>query len=576
MKKLNYAWLEKALPKKETVKTLQKELGVDPKLVTLLVQRGINSFEEARTFFRPELESLHNPFLMQDMEAAVQRILSAHQNHERILVYGDYDVDGTTSVAMMASYLKTFHSSTDAYIPDRYKEGYGISFQGIDYAHDNGCTLIIALDCGIKAIDKVEYASQKGIDFIICDHHRPGKTWPKAAAVLDPKRPDCNYPFDELSGCGVGFKLIQALQEKRNRAFEELEIYLDLVSVSIGSDLVPMVGENRVLCTHGLDRLNYNPRPAFKAMMEAANKKQMTITDVVFTIGPRINAAGRIDHGQLAVNLLSSVDAVEIDELNENINELNATRRTLDKAITIEALNQIEELKDEDRKSTVVFHKEWHKGVIGIVASRLTENYYRPTIVFTQSGQVLAGSARSVKGFDVYNALNACADVLEQFGGHMYAAGMTMKPENYDAFKAKFEKVVSETITEEQLTPTMIFDLELNFAEITDKFYRIMKQFAPFGPGNMAPIFLTKNVVDAGGTKKVGADKTHLKLLIKDATAISFSGIAFSMGHWAEEINKGKPIDILYHIEENEWQGNVTKQLRILDIKLSNPQQAKT
>ena len=570
MKKLNYAWKPIEKPSSKTVKTLQKELGLDEKLSTLLAQRNVNTFEEARDYFRPDLESLHNPFLMQDMDAAVERIFSAHQNHERILVYGDYDVDGTTSVAMMASYLRTFHSSTDAYIPDRYKEGYGISTQGIDYAHDNGCTLIIALDCGIKAIDKVEYATQKGIDFIICDHHRPGKHWPKAAAVLDPKRPDCNYPYKELSGCGVGFKLIQALHEKRNRDFSELEVYLDLVSVSIGSDLVPMTEENRVLCAHGLSRLNYNPRPAFKAMMKAANKKQMTITDVVFTIGPRINAAGRIDHGQLAVDMLSSTDAVEIDELNETINELNATRRTLDKAITIEALNQIEELKDEERKSTVVFHKDWHKGVIGIVASRLTENYYRPTVVFTQSGDVLAGSARSVKGFDVYNALNACADVLEQFGGHMYAAGMTLKSENYDAFKAKFETVVSKTITEEQLTPVLTYDLELTFAEITDKFHRIMKQFAPFGPGNMAPIFLTKNVKNAGGTKTVGEDKSHLKLLIKDnSSSLPFSGIAFSMGYWAKEIKANKPIDILYHIEENEWQGRVTIQLRILDIKLS-------
>jgi len=369
----------------------------------------------------------------------------------------------------------------------------------------------------------------------------------------------------------VGFKLISALHEKRNRDFSELEVYLDLLSVSIGSDLVPMTEENRILCAHGLARLNYNPRPAFKVMMKAANKKQMTITDVVFTIGPRINAAGRIDHGQMAVDMLSSEDAIEIDELNENINELNATRRTLDKAITIEALGQIEELNDEERKTTVVYHQEWHKGVIGIVASRLTENYYRPTVVFTQSGDVLAGSARSVKGFDIYNALNACTDELEQFGGHMYAAGMTLKPENYQAFKTKFEKVVSGTITKEQLTPVLTYDIELTFTEITDKFYRIMKQFAPFGPGNMAPIFLTKNVVNAGGTRTVGADKSHLKLMVKDSSSsISISGIAFGMGYWLKEITANKPIDILYHIEENEWQGNVTKQLRILDIKLSD------
>jgi single-stranded-DNA-specific exonuclease len=486
-------------------------------------------------------------------------------------VYGDYDVDGTTSVAMMSSYLRGFHTPVESYIPDRYKEGYGISFAGIDHAHQKGCTLIIALDCGIKAIDKVNYAKKLGIDFIICDHHRPGEKWPNAAAVLDPKRPDCNYPFKELSGCGVGFKLIQALHERRNRAFEELEVYLDLLCVSIGSDLVPITGENRVLCFHGLKRLNSNPRPAFKAMMAAANNKNMNITDVVFTIGPRINAAGRIDHGHLAVNLLSATDDVEIDDLNATINEHNATRKALDQVITTEALQQIVTLKEENRKSTVVYSDNWHKGVIGIVASRLTENYYRPTVVFTKSNDVLAGSARSVKGFDVYNALSACAEELEQFGGHMYAAGMTMAPEKYDAFKAKFEEVVSATITEEQLTPIITYDEELLFHEITDKFYRVMKQMAPFGPENMAPVFLTKNLVNAGSTRTVGADKAHLKLhLLDPETNVAFEGIAFGFGDWEEDICSGCPVDIIYHIEENEWRGNVSKQLRVLDIKHSS------
>ncbi len=570
MGKLKYKWIKAEQLNAETVSMLEDSLGVETSLAKLLVQRHVSSFEEARSFFRPELDSLHDPYLLQDMDKAVERIFSANQNHEHILVYGDYDVDGTTSVAMMSSYLRGFHTHVESYIPDRYKEGYGISFAGVDYAHENGCTLIIALDCGIKAQDKVNYAKERGIDFIICDHHRPGDTWPQAAAVLDPKRPDCKYPFKELSGCGVGFKLIQALHEKRNRSFDELEQYLDLLCVSIGSDLVPITGENRVLCFHGLERLNTQPRPAFKAMMAAANKRNMNITDVVFTIGPRINAAGRIDHGQLAVNLLTAEDEVQIDDLNQTINEHNATRKALDQVITQEALNQILENKEEKRKSTVVFQEDWHKGVIGIVASRLTENYYRPTVVFTESNGVIAGSARSVKGFDVYNALSACADELEQFGGHMYAAGMTMDPKNYEAFKAKFEEVVSATITEEQLTPVIAYDQELKLHEITDKFYRIIKQMAPFGPENMAPVFLTKNLVNAGKTRTVGADKLHIKLhLIDPETNLAFDGIAFGFGDWEEDICGGCPIDILYHIEENEWRGNVSKQLRILDIKHS-------
>lgn len=570
MGKLKYKWVKAEQPNAETVANLESKLGLENSLSKLLVQRNVNTFEEARAFFRPELDSLYSPYLMQDMDNAVDRIFSANQNHEHILVYGDYDVDGTTSVAMMASYLRGFHNYVDAYIPDRYKEGYGISFAGIDYAHKNGCTLIIALDCGIKAQDKVNYAKEHGIDFIICDHHRPGDTWPNAAAVLDPKRPDCSYPFKELSGCGVGFKLIQALHEKRNRDFSELEQYLDLLCVSIGSDLVPITGENRVLCFHGLERLNSHPRPAFKAMMAAANKRNMNITDVVFTIGPRINAAGRIDHGQLAVNLLTATEEVEIEDLNQTINEHNATRKSLDQAITQEALSQIVELNEEERKSTVVYKEDWHKGVIGIVASRLTESYYRPTVVFTKSNGVLAGSARSVKGFDVYNALSACTEELEQFGGHMYAAGMTMAPEKYDAFKAKFEEVVSATITEEQQTPVIAYDEELLLTEVTDKFYRIIKQMAPFGPDNMAPIFLSKNLVNAGRTRAVGADKLHLKLHILDPeTNVALEGIAFGFGHWEEDICAGCPIDILYHIEENVWRGNVNKQLRVLDIKHS-------
>ncbi|HCQ12028.1 single-stranded-DNA-specific exonuclease RecJ, partial [Flavobacterium sp.] len=456
-------WTLKSKPEKEQVQKLQNELQVDETIATLLIQRGVETYEQARTFFRPSLSDLHNPYLMKDMDKAVSRIEKAIENGENILVFGDYDVDGTTAVSLVSSYLKSFYLNVATYIPDRYDEGYGISYKGIDYADDNGISLIIALDCGIKSIDHVAYANAKNIDFIICDHHRPGEQLPNAVAVLDPKRSDCFYPYDELCGCGVGFKLIQALAENRNQTIDDLIVYLDLVATAIAADIVPMTGENRVLAKFGLEVINSNPRPGIKALIQNVKKKVLTITDVVFIIAPRINAAGRIKHGNEAVALLTEFNLEQAEIFASEIEQYNADRKDLDKQITIEALSQIEQNNEKEKFTTVVYHESWHKGVIGIVASRLTETYYRPTIVFTKSGDKLAASARSVKDFDVYNALEACAEHLEQFGGHMYAAGMTLKEENYQIFKNAFEAEVQKTIPPDLLIPEISVDAEIDF-----------------------------------------------------------------------------------------------------------------
>jgi single-stranded-DNA-specific exonuclease len=504
---------------------------------------------------------------MADMDKAVNRILDAIETGEKILIYGDYDVDGTTSVALVYSYLKNFYPHLEYYIPDRYKEGYGISFAGIDYANENGHTLIIALDCGIKSIDKVEYATERGIDFIICDHHLPGDEIPKAVAVLDPKRVDCTYPFDELSGCGIGFKLMQAYSIKAGINLEKLYTYIDLVAVSIAADIVPIVGENRTLACMGLQKLNTNPLPGLKAIIEF-NKisRELSISDVVFIIGPRINAAGRIESGSRAVDLLISDHADGTVLPSADINDNNTTRRDLDRSITQSALDMI--AGDDaytNRRSTVVYSPDWHKGVIGIVASRLIENYYRPTIVLTKSGDQVAGSARSVKGFDVYEAILSCSDLLIQFGGHKFAAGLTMEEANVEAFIQKFEEIVSATITEESLTPEVEIDAEIDLAEITPKFYDVLKQFAPFGPGNMNPVFLTRGVRDRGYGRIVGS--THLKMDVQqDNPNLFFNAIAFGQGHYAENVAKKIPFDICYAIEPNEWNGKVTLQLNIKDM----------
>ncbi len=560
-------WTLKPKPDSEKVKALSQALGVDGIIASLLVQRGVETFEEARKFFRPSLKDLHDPFLMKDMDQAVNRIERAIAAGENILVYGDYDVDGTTSVALLSSYLKSYYPNISTYIPDRYDEGYGVSYKGIDFAADNDFSLIIALDCGIKAIDKVAYASEKNIDFIICDHHRPGKEIPKAIAVLDPKREDCSYPYKELCGCGVGFKLIQALGARRGQGVGDLLLYLDLVATAIAADIVPVTGENRILAHYGLKVINSNPRPGIKAVLKQVKKEKLTITDVVFIIAPRINAAGRMKHGNHAVALLTEADLERAQHFAAEIETFNTERRDTDKQITEEALQQILDKKEEKRMTTVVYHESWHKGVIGIVASRLTETYYRPTLVFTKSGEKLAASARSVTGFDVYNALESCAEYIEQFGGHMYAAGLTLFEKDFENFKNAFERVVSQTIDPHLLTPEIKVDAEIDLQDITPKFYRILKQFAPFGPGNMTPVFLTQNLKDTGWGKCVGEDKTHLRVVVQQGNSPQFTGIGFGMADKHDIACTGKPFKAVYCIDENEWQGNVSLQLRLKDIR---------
>ena len=560
-------WTIKPKPSEEKVKQLAAALKVEEFVATLLVQRGIETFEQARQFFRPTLADLNNPFLMKDMDKAVERIEKAIEKGENILVFGDYDVDGTTAVSLVSSYLKTYYPNVATYIPDRYDEGYGISFKGIDFADDNDFSLIIALDCGIKSIDHVAYAKERKIDFIICDHHRPGEFLPQAVAVLDPKRDDCTYPYDELCGCGIGFKLIQALGENRNQTIDDLVPYLDLVATAIAADIVPMTGENRVLAHFGLEVINSNPRPGIKALIHQIKKQTLDITDVVFIIAPRINAAGRIKHGNYAVELLSEFDFEQAQEFASQIEVYNSDRKELDKQITIEALLQIENNQEKERFTTVVFQEDWHKGVIGIVASRLIETYYRPTLVFTKSGDKYAASARSVKGFDVYNALEACSEHLEQFGGHMYAAGMTLREENYQLFKDAFERVVQQTIHPDMLTPEIAIDAEINFTDITPKLTRLLKQFEPFGPQNMTPIFLSKKVKDTGYSKKMGKEDEHLKLFVKQNNSEGIPAIGFGLGNKMELTTNKKPFEAVYCIDENEWNGKVSTQLRLKDIK---------
>ncbi|MBL4577426.1 MAG: single-stranded-DNA-specific exonuclease RecJ [Flavobacteriales bacterium] len=564
-------WVEKGIESQTAVENLASSLSVSNRLSALLVNRGINTFEEAKTFFRPQLDMLHDPFLMADMNVAIQRIEKALSATERIMVYGDYDVDGTTAVSLVYSFFSQITDKIDYYIPDRYAEGYGVSKQGIDFAIENGITLIICLDCGIKANDLIHYAKENNVDFIVCDHHLPGKELPPAVAILDPKRKECSYPYDELSGCGIGFKLVQAYAMKNNIDFKELHQYLDLTAISIAADIVPLTGENRVLAFFGLVEINARPRMGIRALLELAKaKKSLTLDNLVFIIGPRINAAGRIKTGRNAVRLLISNDEDEAKKTSALIDEHNLERRALDKEITAQALEMIEKSTQlQGQKSTVLYDPNWHKGVIGIVASRLIENYYRPTIVLTNSNGKAAGSARSVVGFSVYEAIEECSDLLMQFGGHKYAAGLTIKTENIEAFQKKFEEVVSSTIDSELLIPTLEIDAELHFADITGKFYRVLKQFAPFGPMNMTPVFKTTGVLDTGYAKTVGADQTHLKICVFDPEDMdkSFSAIGFGLGDKLDIIQSGEPFNICYTIEENEWNDKVTLQLNIKDIK---------
>ena len=564
-------WVEREVENLTAIAELQESLKIDSILADLLVKRGINTYEESRYFFRPALEQLHDPFLMKDMDVAIARIELAIQRGEKILVYGDYDVDGTTSVALTYSFFRKHHSEIDFYIPDRYREGYGISTQGIDYAFENGYTLIIALDCGIKSVDKIAYANEKGVDFIICDHHLPGDILPAAIAVLDPKRSDCDYPYKELSGCGIGFKLIEAYAQKHDLPFEEVSAYLDLVACSIASDIVPITGENRVLAWFGLHKLNTNPCKGLTALMNLSGRKDdLTITDVVFTIGPRINAAGRIDDAKHAVNLLIADNDAFAFEKGEIINTKNTERKEHDSLITEQALALIDTNPELiAKKTTVVYNQDWHKGVIGIVASRLTEKYYRPTIVMTNSNGMAAGSARSVIGFDLYEALSECSDLLEQFGGHKYAAGLTMKTENIPAFQQRFEEVVSRTITDDQLIQSINIDAEMALEHIDAKFFRILKQFEPFGPQNMAPVFLSRNVYTYGSATLVGTN--HLKMSVHQDNQTYFNCIGFGLGEFLPMINSGAPFDICYTIEENVWKEKRSIQLNIKGIRATLP-----
>ncbi len=572
MKAMEKNWILKSQGEGHKVERMSGELNISKPLATLLIQRGIHSFEEARDFFRPQLTQLHDPFLMKDMAVAIERIQTAVQGSEKVLVYGDYDVDGTTSVALVYTFLKKFHDSIDFYIPDRYNEGYGVSIKGIDYARETGASLIIALDCGIKAIDKVKYAKHHSIDFIICDHHNPGDEIPPAVAVLDPKRTGCSYPDKELSGCGVGFKLIQAYAARNNIPFEELIPFLDLVAVSIASDIVSVTGENRILAYYGLKQLNENPCTGLKAIIELAGiiDKEITLDDVVFKIGPRINAAGRMESGKSAVNLLIAKDKELAKVMGDKVDTYNSTRRNIDTSITQEALDIIgKDPELQKRKTTVLYNPKWHKGVIGIVASRLIDSWYRPTVILTESNGFATGSARSVFGFDLYQAVDACSDLLENFGGHKYAAGLTLKLENIPRFQKRFEEFVADTIIPEQLIPVVEIDTEISLSEISPKFYRILKQLEPFGPENMAPVFLTENVVDNGTGKPVGSSGEHLKLnLIQEEDPYKvYPAIAFQQGNLYKHISMGQGFDICYSLEENVFMGRANLQLNIKDIK---------
>ena len=560
-------WNIKQEPNKNKVQNLAKALNVDLSIAKLLVSRNIETFDEAKTFFRPSLDDLHDPFLMKDMDLAVNRIQKAIKNNENIMVFGDYDVDGTTAVSVVSSYLKEDYSNVVTYIPDRYEEGYGVSYKGIDFASDNNITLIIALDCGTKAVEKIDYASKKGVDFIIGDHHRPGKELPKAVAVLNPKRADCTYPYDELCGCGVGFKLIQALGVKKGETIEKFVPYLDMVATAIAADIVPVTGENRTLAYFGMQVINQNPRVGIKALITQANRPIINITDVVFTIAPRINAAGRMKSGIHAVNLLTETDEDKAKQFAVAIEKYNLDRKDLDKRITAEALRLIKKNEEETNFTTVVYDENWHKGVIGIVASRLIETYYRPTLVFTKSGDYYAASARSVKGFDVYKALEACSEFIEQFGGHKYAAGLTLTAENYPKFKEKFEQVVKDTILPELLEPEISIDAEIYLSDITPKFYRILKQFGPFGPKNMHPVFKSTALRDNGYGKAVGVEGNHLKInIISGSDQKTYNAIGFNLGKKKALISNGNYFDAVYTIEENTWQGITSIQLNIKDI----------
>jgi single-stranded-DNA-specific exonuclease len=552
---------------------LVKELKLHPIISRLLVQRGLTTVEEVKKFFKPNLNDLHDPFLMPDMHKAVKRLNKALGNNEKILIYGDYDVDGTSAVALVYRFLRPYSTMLDYYIPDRYDEGYGISYQSIDYARENGFTLVIALDCGIKAIDKVQYANEKGIDFIICDHHMPDDVLPDALAVLDAKRADSVYPYEHLSGCGVGFKFMQAFAKSNDIPFSTLECLLELTAISIASDIVPITGENRILAYYGLRQLNYNPSIGLKGIIKTSGLtgKEITISDIVFKIGPRINASGRMMNGREAVDLLLAKDEKSASEKSANIDQYNDERREMDRKITDEANAIIDELKDTaDRKGIVIYNPDWHKGVIGIVASRLTEKYYRPAVVLTKSSDLITGSARSIIGFDMYKAIENCRDLLENFGGHTYAAGLSLREEHLNAFIDRFTKIASDEITPEQMIPQIDLDAVIKLIEINQSLMNHLKRMNPFGPDNEKPIFCSYNVRDFGTSRVVGKDGSHLKLeLIDDSSQMATHAIAFGMGEYEMYLKENSPIDICYTVEENVYNGNTSIQLMIKDIRPS-------
>ncbi len=555
---------------KEQRDELAKKLGISPVLCKLLIQRNISSIEDARKFFRPNLKDLHDPFLLPDMDKAIKRIEKALGQKQRILIYGDYDVDGTTAVALVYKFLRKFTTNLDYYIPDRYDEGYGISEQGIDYAEETGVKLIIALDCGIKAVEKVAYAKSKDIDFIIGDHHMPDEVLPDAVAVIDAKRIDSTYPYEHLSGCGVGFKLVQALAQNNRIDFSEIQDLLDLVAVSVASDIVPITGENRILTHYGLKQLNSNPSLGLKGIIDICGLtyKNITVNDIIFKIGPRINASGRMMKGKEAVDLLLANSIEDAREKSTNIDHYNDDRRELDKRITDEAILFIDENMDmKSKKSIVIYNETWHKGVIGIVASRLTEKHLRPAVVLTKSQGMITGSARSVMGFDVYKAIESCKDIIENFGGHTYAAGLSLKEENLDEFKRRFEALSLKMIAPEMMRPQINIDAQLTFREINNKFIEELNSFAPFGPENLNPIFVTCDVQDYGTSKLVGKDNVHLKLEMVDKTVIApVNGIAFRQSDSYERVKNGEPFDICYTLEENVHNGKSNIQLYVKDI----------
>lgn len=598
-------WILKEQAEAGKIDELAESANISKPLANLLLQRGINDSESARKFFRPDLQQLYDPFLMKDMDKAVARLEQAIVERENVLIYGDYDVDGTTAVAMMYVFLKSKCRNVFYYVPDRYTEGYGISYKGIDYAEEMGCKLIIALDCGIKALPKVDYAAEKGIEFIICDHHEPGEELPRAAAVLDPKRADCSYPFNELSGCGVGFKLIQAYASRNKIPFYQIKPFLDLVVVSIASDIVPIIDENRILAYYGLKQLNTNPRVGLRAVMKKSgitpppqrNKddrqfdvpttpcevtqpadepefRPVKIGDIVFKIGPRINAAGRMDLGRYSVDLLVERNEAKAEEMACKIETDNTDRKTHDQNITNEALAVIDSCDElKNRRSTVLYNPEWHKGVIGIVASRLIDFYYRPTVICTKSNGLITGSARSIPDFNLYEAIEKCQSLLESFGGHTYAAGLTLKEENLEAFVEKFESVVDSMITDDIMVPRIDVDEALTLSDITPKFFKCLEMFEPFGPGNMAPVFVCRGLTDSGQSQLVGQMREHLKLTVVDESVNRpMSAIAFKHSEHFDAIHRGEKFDICFSLEMNTFRGKETLQLKVHDIKMSNGQ----